>query len=499
MIACSDESSAPANEDVLAFGRFQLHPMKRVLLKEGQAVAVGSRAMEILLALTERAGAILSNRELLRRVWPDTVVEAGTVRVHVGHLRKVFRELDPHMEYVQTVTGRGYRFVAPVSSLRPFANTDASGDAVSTPLVREPSRRHSQPPRVAPIIGRARSIRALVDRVVRRRLVTIVGPGGSGKTTVAVCVADTLMHTSAAVWRHGVCFVDLASIAEPGLVSHTLASALGIVPATEDPLSDILACLSKRSILLLLDNCEHVLEASARLAERVLRHAPQVHVLATSREPLRAMEESVYDLAPLEVPPDRRVRTRSQLLAYSAIRLFVERAGAHAGAEFSDEDLMLVAAICQRLAGNALAIEIAAAHVRLLGLKALAAGLQDDLYLSISGLNTAEPRHRTLRATFDRSYGLLSPTEQAVYRRVSMFVGDFDLDQVIAAVKDLDLTRAEVFAGVMSLVRKSLVVADVSGEGISYRLHDLIRAHACEKRLESEGCQSELSDVKGVV
>jgi predicted ATPase len=366
------------------------------------------------------------------------------------------------------------------------------------PLVRQRARKYNLPARLAPTIGRARSICALVDRVLGRRLVTIVGPGGSGKTTVAVGVANTLVRTLTEVWRHGVCFVDLASITEPRLVPHALASALGITPAAEDPSQDILASLSKRSVLLLLDNCEHVLESSARIAERILRHAPHVHVLATSREPLRAMEESVYDLAPLDVPPDGGARTPSQLLAYSAIRLFVERAGADADVRIGDEDLFLVAHICRRLAGNALAIEIAAAHARLLGLKALAAGLPDELYLSISGLNTAEPRHRTLRATLDWSYGLLSPGEQAIYRRLSRLVDDFDLDRVLAAVADLGLTRAAVFASVTSLARKSLIVADVAGEKAMYRLHDLSRAHAREKLLESEVCASELSGVRAV-
>jgi len=483
MTSGMDESLPSSGDDILTFGPFLLSRTRRMLLKDGVPLPVGSRAIAILIALTENVGEILSNRELLQRVWPHNIVEEGTVRVHIALLRRALREADPKVEYVQNVTGRGYRFVAPVSPQRALPLwKDVKELPVSSPTVlrlpvRQPSRKNNLPHRLTPIIGREESIRTLADRVALQRFVTITGPGGSGKTTVAVGVADTL----AGSYAHGVCFVDLASVTEQRLVASALASALGVAPLAEDPLPDVLAYLSKQSLLIILDNCEHVIEESARLAERVLRGAPQVHVLATSREPLRAVSESVYDLEPLDVPTPESVRSRVQLLNFSAIQLFVERAGVYADTELDDDDLRLVAEICQRLAGNPLAIEITAAHVRLLGMKVLAASMKNDLYLTIGGRRTAARRHQTLRATFDWSYGLLSPTEQTVFRRLSVFVGGFDLDCAVAVVASPDLTYIAVFESLMSLARKSLIVADAADGKVLYRLLDLPHAYAREK------------------
>lgn len=480
----SSESSPPAAEDIIAFGAFQLNRTRAELLKDGTPLPLGSRAIGILLALTQRAGEILSSRELLRRVWQNTVVEEGTVRVHVALLRKILRDADPDNDYVQNVTGRGYRFVMPVS------HHDESGAAKSvhsppSAVVRlpvsQPLRRNNLPPRLTPIIGRAALIRTLAEKVPAQRFVTITGPGGGGKTTVAVGVAEALAET----YPHGVRFVDLAAIGEARLVANAVASALGVAPLAAHPLPDVLASLSNQSLLLILDNCERVIEATARLAERVLSSAPRVHVLATSREPLRAAGESVHDLAPLEVLPEGGERTRESLLQSPAIQLFVERAQAYADAELDDDELLRVEQICRRLEGNPLAIEITAAQVRVLGLGMLAASLDDARCLSIGGRRTAEPRHQSLRATFDWSYGLLSTAEQATFRRLSVFAGCFDLECAVAVVADANLTEVGVFECLMSLARNSLVMADTSGASASYRLLNLPCAYAREKLVES--------------
>lgn len=478
MTNASNQASPVPGDDIIAFGSFQLNRSRHELLKDDAPVVLGSRAIGILVALTRSAGGIVSNRQLLAEVWQDAVVEDGTVRVHVALLRKVLRDVDPNNEYVQNVTGLGYRFVVPVTRRDELAATGQdSQSSIAKPPIRIAQVRNNLPQRMTSIVGRDQTIRALSERLLTQRFVTIVGPAGGGKTTVAISVAHALAESH----PDGVCFVDLTSITETRFVANALASALGVAPLAVDPLPDVFACLSSRSLLLVFDNCEHLIDATARLAERVLQIAPRVQVLATSREPLRAVGESVFELASLEVLPDQAPHTRATLLECPAIQLFVERAEARTEAQFDDDDLRRIADICRRLEGNPLAIEITAPHMRLLGLRMMSVGLEDHLFLSIDGRRTAEARHQSLRATFDWSYGLLTPAEQATFRRLSVFAGRFDLDCAIAVLADGELTAAAVFECLINLTRKFLVSADTRGAAVSYRLLDLARAYASEK------------------
>ena len=478
-----DEYSPPG-EDIVGFGPFQLNRTKRVLTKGGRPIAMGSRAMEILLALTEQAGAILSHRELLRRVWPNIIVEDGTVRVHVALLRKVLRQAAPNSDYVHNVTGRGYSFVAPITRQRRAAEPPGMHSANSTVLklpLRVPSRRNNLPHLITSVIGREKTTRALAERVTRERFVTVTGPGGSGKTVVAIVAANSLAPAHA----NGVCFVDLATVKRPQELWSMLASALGL-SAEADPLPEILASLSRQSMLMVLDNCEHWVDIASHLAESVLQSCPQVNILATSREPLRASREFVYELTPLELPAAFDRVSRKDLMEYPAIQLFVERAGSYAGTPLQDEELWLVADVCRRSAGNPLAIEISASQVRWLGLKALSTGLQDAMYLSIEGRRTAERRHRTLRASFEWSYGLLSNEEQAVFRRLSVFAGSFNPDRVATVIADERVTHRIVLECLFSLARKSLIIANATHAEVLYRLDDLTRTYAAEKLQQAQ-------------
>ncbi|HEY6645088.1 ATP-binding protein [Povalibacter sp.] len=476
MTPTCNESWPLPGDSIIAFGPFQLDRIRYDLRKDGASIPIGARAMAILLELTRSPGEILSTRELLRRVWQDTVVEEGTVRVHVALLRKSLRKADPG-EYVQNVTGRGYRFIAPLRG-RNEAVAREGGD----PLEPEPPVRvHTLPSRITSVIGREQVILTLVEKVSAHRFVTITGTGGSGKSTVAMAVAQQL----AARYAHGVCLVDLAASTEARFVANALASALGVAPLAADPLPHVLECLSKRSLLLVLDNCEHVIEAAARLVETVLRSASRVHILTTSREPLRAAGEAVHDLASLEVPAEHRSYTRAALLRFPAIQLFVARAETYAGVGLNDEELRQVAEICRRLDGNPLAMEITAAHVRLIGASSLVGSLGNELLLSIDGRRTAERRHRSLRDTFDWSYGLLSLAEQATFRRLAVFAGWFDVDCAVATVADSALTEVAAFESLMGLARKSLVQVDTRGEAAAYRLLDLPRTYAREKLVEA--------------
>jgi predicted ATPase/DNA-binding winged helix-turn-helix (wHTH) protein len=482
MNANLDDARALAGQETLGFGPFQLDRVRRVLMRDGRPLRVGSRALDILITLAERPGSIVSKSELLTRVWPNCIVEEGTLRVHVALLRKILREAGIRTDYVQNVTGRGYRLAASVSRQRNSALSDAAHSSNGTVLtlpVRHSSPVNNLPQLLAPVFGRAQTIQTLAGSVPRQRFVTITGPSGGGKTTVAVRVAEIL----ASDYPQEVCFVDLGSVTEPGLVSGALASALGLAAVGADPLPEILSFLSAKSLLLVLDNCEHVLEGAAKLAEAVLRSTRDVHVLATSLEPMRAVGESIHRLACLEVPPAQH---RAHLLEFPAIELFVDRARMYSDTELDESELPLAADICRWLEGNPLAIEIMAAQVSLLGVKALAAGQQDDVYLSSEGRRTAVPRQRTLRAMLDWSYALLSPTEQSVLRRLSVFAGSFDLECATVLLADGSQNAAAVFECLAHLARNSLLLSDATGEKLLYRLPELHRAFACEKLRQSD-------------
>jgi DNA-binding winged helix-turn-helix (wHTH) protein len=253
----------------VAFGPFRLYPEQGVLLRADKPLLLGSRAREILLVLVERAGEIVKKSELIARVWPDSIVEEGTLRVHIATLRKALRDGQGGMRYVENVTGHGYRFVAPLQWIdaaqpRPVPQPAAEHDSVPIPLTR--------------MIGRAPVVATLASRVPQRRFVTIVGPGGIGKTTVAMATADHLR----ASYPHGVYFIDLASIADPLLISATIASALGLATISQDPLLSVIEFLTGKQMLITLDNCEHVIEAAAVVAEKLLRGASGVNVIASS-------------------------------------------------------------------------------------------------------------------------------------------------------------------------------------------------------------------------
>jgi DNA-binding winged helix-turn-helix (wHTH) protein len=402
---------------VLTFGPFRLHLPERVLREGERPIRLGSRSLEILLVLVERAGELVGKDEIVTRVWANMEAQEATLRVHLSALRRALGHGQNGAYYVENVNGRGYRFVAHVTRLK----HDSPARAVP---VAAAERRHSLPAPLTRMIGRSDIVDALAIRLPQQRFVTVAGPGGMGKTTVALATADKL----ARCYRHGACFVDLSSITAPRLASSTLASALGLEVLSDDPVPALLALLRDTDLMIVLDNCEHVVEAVAALAEQVLKGAPGVHILATSREPLGAEGEWVHRLEPLDLPPQSATLTAAEALAYSAVGLFIERAMANLGSfALSDADASIVADLCRRLDGIPLAIELAAARLDLFGVRELATRLKDCLQLLTKGRRTAPPRHRTLRATLDWSYKLLSEPEQVILRRIAVFPGSFDL------------------------------------------------------------------------
>jgi predicted ATPase/DNA-binding winged helix-turn-helix (wHTH) protein len=451
---------------VVSFGPFRLLSGQRVLMEGEKRIRLGSRALEILLLLVERAGELVGRHELIDRVWPNIVVDEAALRVHIAALRKVLGDGQGGVRYVENMVGRGYRFVAPVAHHEADASqrtsvADNFRDGLPAPLSR--------------MIGRSTIVDTLVARVAQQRFVTI---GGIGKTTVALAVADGLLQSCG----YRACFVDLASLSDPLLVPGTLASVLGLGVLSRDAVPSLIAFLKNAQMLIVLDNCEHVVGAAAALAERLVREAPGVHLLATSREPLRSEGESVHRLSALEAPPSSATLNATEALAFPAIQLFAERAMASLDSfELRDADLPTIGDICRRLDGIPLAIELVAARVGLLGLHGLAARLEDGIAILAKGRRAVSPRQRSLQATLDWSYGLLSETEQLVFRRIAIFQAGFDLEAAIAIVSDGDIRAADVLESVLGLADKSLVTVDVADDEVAYRLLETTRAYALEK------------------
>jgi predicted ATPase len=330
------------------------------------------------------------------------------------------------------------------------------------------------------MVGRDDTVRCVVEQVQALRFVSIVGPGGVGKTTVATSVAYTLVDS----FHDAVFFIDLAALTDPELVPTAVASALGLTVQSQDPLAGLLAFIGDKKILIVLDNCEHVIGVAAVLAEGVVSEAPQAHILATSREALQVEGEHVHLLYSLDVPPEDAGLTAEDVLRYPAAQLFMERAAASGyGAALSDIDAPIVARLCRRLDGIPLAIELAACRAGSLGIRRTADLLDNRFSLLRHGRRTAPPRHRTLNAMLDWSYNLLSEREKVVLCGLSVFVGDFTLQAAGFVASDTEIDEADVIDAVASLVAKSLISTIALNES-TYRLLDTTRAYAAAKLAE---------------
>ncbi len=452
------------------FGPFRLLNGERTLWNGDRPVRIGSRALDVLIALVTRAGELVSKRELVAIVWPDTIVVEANLTVHVTALRRALGDGQDGNRYIVNIPGRGYRFVAPVTISR---REMPSGGAGQRPTVR-----HNLPVQVVRLIGRESIVGNLARKVAAQRSLTVVGPGGVGKTAVALEVAERCIGA----FEDGVWLVDLAPVTDPKLVPTALAAALGLEVRSEEPLPGLVGALSEKRLLLVLDNCEHVIEEAAILVVSLLRGARWIHVLSTSREPLRHDGEQVYRLAPLDVPEDYASLTSSEAMGFPAIQLFADRAAAMAG-EFTltDADAPSAAEICRKLDGMPLAIEFAAARVDAFGVRGLASRLDDSLGLLGHGSRGARPRQHTIRDTLDWSYRLLSPREQTVFRRLAVFVGGFTLEAAQAVVCGPGDGLADIGGDIANLVVKSLVAADVSEGDARFHLLMTTRSYGLEK------------------
>ena len=447
---------------VIQFDRFTLLPLRRQLLADDAPIELGGRAFDVLVALIDAHGSVVSKNELITRVWPGRIIEENTLEAQVSAVRKA---LAPNRDLVRTVAGRGYQFTGEIS---------ASAAPASATL---PTTQSNLPQPVSELIGRNAEVREVTDLVIAHRLITLLGPGGIGKTRLSLEVA----HHVRARFADGASLAELGALSDPDLVPVTVATALGVT-LTEGALSPerVAAALGTQQRLLVLDNCEHVIAAATRMAEVLLRANAVTCILATSREPLRAPGEYIYRVAPLSVPAEG-TQDEDELLRYGAVELFVARArAADPGFSLTPDGATLIGWITRRVDGIPLAIELAAARTVALGVEALAARLDDRFKLLTGGHRTALPRHQTLRATLDWSYDLLPEAERVVLRRLAIFAGSFSLNAAGAVAAHAEITGTDVVDCVVNLVAKSLLTA-AGSTAPQYRLLETTRAYALEK------------------
>jgi predicted ATPase/DNA-binding winged helix-turn-helix (wHTH) protein len=452
----------------LRFDPFELNIAERSLKKANQVIPLGGRAYDILIALLEKAGEVVPKAELIAKVWPDVTVEEGSLRVHLSALRKALGDGQFGNKYIANIQRHGYSFIAPVMRLPPDRDRNSASAGFS-----------NLPPALSRMVGRENVVREIQGWLqADQRLITILGAGGIGKTTVALAIG----HGVLADFAGAAFFVDLSSVGEREHVIGAIASAFGLDSRLVDCRDALLDFLRPRRALIILDSCEHLIGQTAEVADSILRTAPDIHMLATSRETLRVADERVLRLPPLDCPPEQPGLTASEVLGYPAVRLFVERISARGGDfSLSDDEAPIVAEICRKLDGIALAIELAAGRAANFGVRNTAAKLGSRLDLLKFGRRTANPRHQTLKATLDWSHDHLSEVERVVLRRVAIFIGPFTLEAALAVAAEGGIDRSEIEGTVENLVNKSLIVAWPSSWGMLYRLLDTTRSYVLEK------------------
>jgi predicted ATPase/DNA-binding winged helix-turn-helix (wHTH) protein len=456
----------------LKFGPFELSSGERVLQRDGVVLPLGSRALDILIYLAERPGEVVAKQELIDHVWPGVVVEEGSLRVHIAAIRKALGDGKLGNRYIANVQGRGYSFVGTM-----VGDADRKTD--------NPNSRYEGilPARPRRVVGRDLILSEVQESLRKQRFVTLLGPGGIGKTTIAVAAGYAL----AAEFAGAVYFVDLGSLADPDLVVRAIGTSVGLALKSNEASLELVDLIRSRKLLIILDSCEHVIQAAASITEQLFQGAGQVHLLATSRESLRVEGEHCCRVGPLDFPPTESDQTADAIARYPAVQLFVEQVAARGGNFIlTDSEAPFVADMCRRLDGLPLAIELAAGPVAALGMRSTLAGLASRLEWLKRGHRTAIPRHQTLKATLDWSYDLLSGMERIVLRRIARFVGQFSLEGARHVAADPGSDNGAIFDAIAGLIEKSLIATRLDQSEPQYRLLETTRAYALEK-LEEHG------------
>src|SRR3984893_6316920 len=449
----------------LRFGPFELSIGERLLRRESEALPLAGRALDILIYLAERPGEVIAKQELMDHVWSDVTVQEGSLRVHVAAIRKALGDDQFGNRYIANIKGRGYSFVGPFAG-----NTESGKDNVS--------HQDRLPGRPITMIGRETVVGEVSEKLRNERFVTLHGPGGIGKTTIALAVGRAVAED----FGGKVHVVDFESLTDPRHVAGAVATSLGLALKSKDPGLELVDLVRSRKLLIILDSCEHVIEAVASLAEQLYQQTEEIHILTTSRELLKVEGEHCCRVLPLDVPPDGSEQTANAVLRYPAAQLFVRRVAARAGSVvLTDEEAPFVAEMCRKLDGIPLAIELAAGQAAALGVKGTLARQLSRLELLKLSHRTTVRRHRTLRATLDWSYDLLSDMERIVFRRISLFVGHFTLEAAQGVAGDLGSGTSDIVDAIAGLFEKSLLETRLDQGQPQYRFLHTTRAYALGK------------------
>lgn len=447
--------------DTFSFGRFALCPASRRLLRDGEPVALGARAFDVLCALVDRRERLVTKSELLDVVWAGLVVEENNLQVQISTLRKLLGA-----EAIATVPGLGYRFtLLPASGETSRPGTDRA-------------RRHNLPVPLTSLIGREREMAEVRKALGIARLLTVLGVGGIGKTRLSLQVATEAVED----FVDGVWLAELAPLTDPRLVPKAVATALGIREGGPSLTDTLISELEHRELLLLLDNCEHLIEACSELCQSLLAGCANLRILATSREMLHVPGESTYRVPPLATPDPGSDSTPDEVAQYPAVQLLVDRALAvKPSFAVNAANAKAVASVCSHLDGIPLAIELAAARLRSMSVEEVHQRLDHRFHLLTGGARTAVPRQQTLRALIDWSYGLLQATEQALFCRLAVFSGGWTLEAAERVCSGEGIDDRDVLELLASLVDKNLVLANEHDGTTRYGLLETVREYASER------------------
>ena len=459
---------------MIKIGRVTVSLEMRDVYLDDRLLQVGSRAFDILELLIQAKGKTVTKDEIFRRVWPNSVVEENNIHVQLSALRKI---LGADKQAIRTISGRGYRLTVPTEGNQPAALPGAvqGGQAGA-------ARASGLPVCHAPLIGRDSAIADITRALNETPIVTLLGPGGIGKTQLGIAVARSI----AAASDMEVCFVTLAAVANAQSVMSMIAEALGVERPDDDvQLQSLVAMVQGRKLLVILDNCEHVIESAATVCELLVQASADLRILATSREPLRTRDEKFYWLAPLDTP-DTEASSQATL-ACSSVRMFLAQMRAvNADVETDSGSLEMVATICRRLDGLPLALELAAARAAVFGIRKTVSELDDRFTFLTGGRRTAPPRQQTLEATLDWSYQLLSATERIVLHRLGIFPARFSLEGACAVAACARLSHNEVTEAIVGLASKCVVMTTSDSRTKEYFLLKTTREYALRKLYESD-------------
>jgi predicted ATPase/DNA-binding winged helix-turn-helix (wHTH) protein len=470
---------------VYQFGDFELDATTYELTRRGERVRLARQPMDVLLLLAGKAGELVSRDEIGRCLWQEGLFVDRDAGIHsiVLKIRRALGDAGRSPQYIETVAGRGYRFINQVSRRR---RHDA--DAVTEPPHDTPHlpRHHDLPSELTSFVGRRKELDELERLLAASRLLTLIGAGGVGKTRLAVRLATGLVDR----FPHGVWMADLSPLSAPDLIAQTLASSVGV---RENPYRSVrdslIEFLRDRRLLLVVDTCEHLVDACAELTEALLRGAPGLRIVATSREALGVPGEVVYRVPSLAVPATTGESVSpDSLIAADATQLFIDRASAADPAfSVSRDNAPAVANICRRLDGIPLAIELAAARVAVLSPAQIEARLHDRFRLLTGGARTSVARQRTLEATVDWSYQLLSDVERLLLNRLGVFPASWTLEAAERVCGGDGVDPNEMLDHLCRLAEKSLVVLERDmRDSTRYRLLETVRQYARQRLLQTD-------------